>query len=310
MILKHVNWVDVKKGTINRAERITIDNGRIKSIGSGEQTESNKGIDLKYKWLLSGLIDLHVHVAEEPELGLAKRFRFDEPERKSIVRMKRNLKTALMAGVTTLRDVGSYDARGLLAKKLVENEKIIGPRIYTCGHSLTPYRGHWFERSREVEDNPKSIRKAVEGEINSGADFIKIMIEIPVFFSKSTILEAVKTTHKYHKKISAHAAYPKSIKLAIEAGVDTLEHTGNIPKVLLNRAIRQGITIIPTYYIAHESVNNPLEAFLFDTDASIPGTKQDAYQLVVKWLNILDKGLPKLFKSPISTIFLKFSSRI
>lgn len=300
MILKNVNLVNVENGQVERTENIFIEDGIIKGINIDGLVEKSEAIDINFKYVLPGLIDLHVHVAEEPETEQAKTFNFDEPEENSIKRLQRNLRRALFAGVTGLRDVGSFSGRGLLAKKLVQNGKIIGPRIFTCGHALTPLKGHWFERSREVADNPELMKTAVEEEIKNGADFIKIMIEIPVFFSQVTIKAAVDTAHNFNKKIAAHAAYLKSIRLAIEAGVDSLEHTGAIPSLLLKKAIKQKTVIVPTFYGARVSVEEPEKALLYDTDSSIPGNEQEVYRLFVKWLEILKGGLPKLFKSGIS----------
>lgn len=299
MILSNANLIDVVSGKIVPLSQIVTNGDRIVSIGKNKTRVSTGTIDLNGKFVSPGLIDLHVHVAEEPETDRAKKFHFDESEPKSIARMKRNLKKALLAGVTTLRDVGSFAGRGLLAKRLVEQGVIIGPRIFSCGHSLTPPKGHWFERSREVIDNPKAIRSAIEEEIQNGADFIKIMIEKPVFFSESTVQTAVATTHRLGKKISAHTAFPKSINLAIQCGVDTLEHSGTVPSRLINKILKNNTTVIPTYYSAYISVKDPIGSLLYDTDASITGTQEEIMKIFKDWLNLLRAGLPKLFKTQI-----------
>jgi imidazolonepropionase-like amidohydrolase len=188
--------------------------------------------------VLPGLIDGHVHITWDKTLytayssrDYAARLRMRDPERQ-LVRAAQYAQTALAAGVTTLRDCGADDFTVLALRDAIASGQLLGPRILACGRPITTTAGHIY--SDWGVDTADEIRKAIRLLAGRGVDFIKLIVSggtttpgTNITRSQYTLEEvraAVEDAHRLGFQAVSHAISTASIRLAAEAGVDTIEH--------------------------------------------------------------------------------------
>ena len=188
--------------------------------------------------LLPGLIDGHVHITWDKTLYTAysskdysTRLLLRDPERQ-LVRAAQYAQMALAAGVTTLRDCGADDFTVLALRDAIAASQLLGPRILACGRPITTTAGHIY--SDWGVDTADEIRKAIRSLAGRGVDFIKLIVSggtttpgTNITRSQYTLEElrvAVEDAHRLGLPIGGHAISTDSIRLAAEAGIDTIEH--------------------------------------------------------------------------------------
>ncbi|MDZ4728618.1 MAG: amidohydrolase family protein [Xanthomonadales bacterium] len=230
-------------GKISRNAVITISGDKIVSIGDSD-TEIPAGaevIDLSDSYVLPGLMDMHTHVTGHLDTYYFANY-FQSPHRTMIGGVV-NAEETLLAGFTTIRNVGAADYQDIALRDSINAGEIPGPRIAASGPSLGITGGHcdnnslnheFAEKSDGVADGPWEVRKKVRTNVKYGADLIKFCATGGVF-SKGTIpgqtqytfeeMQAlVEEAHTHGRKVAAHAHGTDGIKKAINAGVDSVEH--------------------------------------------------------------------------------------
>jgi len=188
--------------------------------------------------LLPGLIDGHVHLAWDKSLytayssrDYAARLRLRDPERQ-LIRAGHFAQTALVAGVTTLRDCGADDFSILALRDVIAAGQFIGPRILAGGRPLTTTAGHIY--SDWGVDCAEEIKRAVRHVASQGVDFVKLIVSggtttpgtniTRAQYSLEEVRTAVADAHRLGLPVVVHAISTDSIRLSAEAGVDTIEH--------------------------------------------------------------------------------------
>lgn len=206
---------------------VLTDNGKIVAIQQ-DLPEQGQVIDLGEAFLVPGMIDAHTHLcfdaSIDPVSALANR-----TDDEALLQMAAAARSALKAGITTVRDLGD---RGYLAIRL-RNEFADLPTILAAGPPITSLKGHCWFLGGETE-GVEGIRSAVRERAERGADVIKVMStggEItPGTFShiaQFTLAElhaAAEEAHQAGLPITAHAHGAAGIKMALEAGFDSIEH--------------------------------------------------------------------------------------
>ena len=233
---------------------LTIRDGRIESIEKGytdpdSMSLSNDDVlsfyDLKTFTVLPGLIDSHVHLTMEgnPAQRL-QRVELSKADR--AVWAAGNAKKTLLAGFTTVRDVGSPGEAIFAVRDGVRRGHIDGPRIFASGPAISVTGGHGdgtqgytndvadVLHSSGVCDGVAECRKAVREQVRQGADHIKIMATAGVLSNTAAGLEQqffedelnsiVEAAHSMGRKVTAHAHGVNGINAALSAGVDSIEH--------------------------------------------------------------------------------------
>ena len=137
-----------------------------------EQRE-HEVIDVTGKTVLPGLLNVHEHLELRRALG-AWQEKIAQPTSWAMMRAVRNALLCLQEGVTTIRDLGSRRGLNIGLKRGIEEGMIIGPRMVTCGQSISMTGGHGWEVSVEV-DSPAEARKAAREQLKAGADLIKAL---------------------------------------------------------------------------------------------------------------------------------------
>lgn len=223
---------------------IFINNGVIEDIREGD-TAGYLEIDLNGQYVLPGLINLHVHI---PSTGKPKKKPSDPKKLVALVKTnaltrkvgyalcKNYLMPELWSGVTTLRTVGGlldYDAR--LRDEIAEG-KISGPRIVASNMAISVPGGHMAGSLAYEAHSPEEAAVLVRRIAETKPDLIKLMItggvldaqkrgepgelKMPPEYVKAACDEA----HKQGLKVAAHVESPEGVQVALENGVDTIEH--------------------------------------------------------------------------------------
>ncbi len=232
--------------------------------------------------LLPGLIDGHVHLTWDKGLyfadsaeDYAARLRLRDPERQ-LVRAGHFAQTALAAGVTTLRDCGADDFSVLALRDMINAGQFVGPRILASGRPITTTGGHIY--SDWGVDDAGEIQEAVRSLAARGVDFIKLIVSGGTTtpgtnitgsqYTQEEVWVAVEEAHRLGFAVAAHAIATHSIRLAAEAGVDTIEHCswiGSDPKTtvtdkaavekMVKNGVRVDHAIIPRPYLFPDEGN-------------------------------------------------------
>ncbi|MFC4346353.1 amidohydrolase family protein [Kordiimonas lipolytica] len=236
--------IDVADGKRIEKPALIIREDRIVAIGSQGRLpvpDDARVINLDGQTLLPGFMDMHVHLTGDPETPFYESMGYSIP-RQTVVAV-RNARATLMAGFTTVRDVGADGYSVIGVRDGIHAGDIIGPRIYAVGHALGITGGHCDNNflapemqatSGGVADGPWAAREKVRENIKYGATAIKFCATGGVFskgtkvgvqqYSLEEMKAIVEEAHRRGVTVAAHAHGTDGIKAAIVAGVDSVEH--------------------------------------------------------------------------------------
>ena len=237
--------VDVDAGSVLDDVYIVIDGDRVAAV------QKTAPADLRIEdWsrytVLPGLIDCHTHLIGDIESSSVTAPLTSSQARDVLMGVK-NARATLMAGFTTVRDVGTYRAfTDVALRNAINDGTVIGPRMAVAGAYITVSGGGGevtglapdvvvpAEFRRGVANNESEIRQRVREILGGGADFIKIIATGAVLtngtnpgaaeYSEAEIHAAVDEAAKYGTYVAAHAHGAEGIKNAIRAGVRSIEH--------------------------------------------------------------------------------------
>lgn len=216
-------------------------------------------IDLDGKFLMPGLIDVHTHLGEQPSLIEVEG---EEPLLPAVHGhlVAATAQRALAMGITTVRDVGARGDVVFEVRQAMRHGAFLGPRMLISGRivSATSPGGHHFAGMYREADGPDEMRKAAREQIRRGSDFVKIMmtgarsVELenpgPSQVTFEEVEALVSEVHRLGYRVAAHCEGLEGTILAIEAGVDTIEHGFylNERPDLLEQMATNGQTLVPT----------------------------------------------------------------
>ena len=261
---------DSKKGVLMSESTIIVENEKIIEIKKGFLTPeipTDKIIDLKSKYVLPGLIDMHVHLEGETD---PKRYlkKYTENEADRAYSSVKYAKRTLLAGFTTVRDLGGTGVNVSL-RNAINSGDVIGPRIYTSEKSLGTTGGHADPTngsSRKLMGNPgpkegvvnsvDDAKKAVRQRYKNGADCIKITATGGVLsvaksgqnpqFTFEEIKAVVETANDYGMHVAAHAHGDEGMYRAVLAGVKTIEHGTLMSERTMDLMKKKNSFLVPT----------------------------------------------------------------
>jgi imidazolonepropionase-like amidohydrolase len=250
---------------------IIISDNIISSIEDGFIEPKNQNIelyDLKTKVIIPGLIDFHVHM--ESESGGKEKYinRFQDSKVDVAFKSTVVAKKTLLAGFTTVRDVGGSGVN-IALRNAINRGLVVGPRIFTSGKTIATTGGHGDPTNgyrQDLFDDPgpqdgvvnsiSDARKAVRYRYKNGADLIKITATGGVMsmakngqnpqFTEEVMKAIVSTANDYGMHVAAHAHGDEGMFRAVKAGVKTIEH-GSIMKERTMKLMKEkNAYLVPT----------------------------------------------------------------
>jgi imidazolonepropionase-like amidohydrolase len=241
--------LDVRAGHMLSDQMVVFDDsGAITAVGPAASTKLPAGvsaIDLSSATCLPGLIDVHTHITADPTGNGYQALAISVP-REAVTGVK-NARITLHSGFTTVRNVGATGYTDVAVRDGINDGEIEGPRMLVSGPPLSITGGHcdnnllpfeYHNKAEGVADGPWAAREKVREVIKYGADVIKVCASGGVLskgdqpgtpqYSFEELQAIATEAHKLGRKVAAHAHGTQSIKDAINAGIDSIEHSSLI----------------------------------------------------------------------------------
>lgn len=303
--IKAGSLFDSRSGRVTRDAVITVEDDRIIAVG-GSRTVIPEGasiIDLSSSFVLPGLMDMHTHVVGNLDNYFFAGY-FQSPHRATIGGVV-NAEKTLMAGFTTIRNVGASDYADVALRNAIDAGEIPGPRMAVSGPALGITGGHcdnnslnasFEERGDGVADGPWAVRAQVRKNVKYGADLTKFCATGGVF-SKGTkvgmtqyTLEEMRAivdeSHMHDRKVAAHAHGNEGIKRAIVAGVDSIEHASFLDEEAVQMGIDRGtyfaLDIYNTEYTLEQGAANGVPEENINKEREVGTRQRQSFTLAVE----------------------------
>src|SRR5579862_2679931 len=253
----------------HRDGAVLVDGTRITAVSHADAvselpTPSGAVRELRFAnaTILPGLIDCHAHLT----FALAGRsyedFMQDETDDMMLTRGVENSSAHLAAGVTTVRDCGARNNVGQRLRDMAPKDGLDAPRILVCGAPITRTRGHFWFCNGEA-DGREAVRRRARTLLDENVDFLKVMASgggtagtdsSRAAFGVEEISAAVEEAHRVGKRVVAHCLAAESVDVALDAGVDSIEHinfihpdgTRRMSDAVARRIVDQGVVVTPT----------------------------------------------------------------
>ncbi|MBS0204895.1 MAG: amidohydrolase family protein [Planctomycetes bacterium] len=249
---------------------IVIDEGRITAIAKGYQVPGNGDtlIALTEHTVMPGLMDMHTHLqSQHSKDTYTERFFMEQAD--YALRSTVYARVTLLAGFTTVRDLGDNGVNSVALRKAIDQGWVPGPRIFTAGKSLATTGGHADptnslrgEYRRDagplegVINGVDDARKAVRQRYKDGADLIKLTATGGILslaangqnpqFTYDELKAIVETARDYGMTVAVHAHGTEGIKRAVLAGVDSIEHGTFMTDETMELMKERGTYWVPT----------------------------------------------------------------
>lgn len=262
-----------------------------KIVPEGTDITCYEVIDLENQYIMPGLINLHVHL---PASGKPKKKQPDSAKlvkvmtsnglmRKILQNMCEGFaKTELLSGVTTIRTVGGVENYDSIIRDRVKAGDIVGPRILSADMAVSVLGGHMAGSLAYIATSEEEARSFVKKIIEGKPDIIKLMITGGVLDAKvkgepgelkmppEYVKAACEEAHKIGLKVAAHVESPEGVKVALENGVDTIEHGAKPDEEMIalfkEKGACQVVTLSPAlpYALFDRSISHATELEQFN----------------------------------------------
>ena len=241
---------------------ILVEGERIAAIGAAGSVEIPDGagqIDAGGAWLIPGLMNMHVHLGLILP-GKMKAELQNESEAALALRMAANARESLQAGVTTIRLTGDTAHADLALMRAINKGQADGPRIFSSGEALTITAGHGSKKDGKNYDGPDQLVKAARTQISAGAKWIKILISggiataggdlDAVLMTPGEISAVIDAAHRFGVKVTAHSGSPTATSIAVDYGLDCVEHGYFLDRPTLKKMKENGTWLVPTIVVS------------------------------------------------------------
>jgi imidazolonepropionase-like amidohydrolase len=305
-VIKAGRLIDVTAGKVLTDQVIVIAGDRIREVGAAGSVAVPAGatvIDLSAKTVLPGLIDTHTHITGDPTTPPYHGYGLSVP--RMALKGAANARTTLLAGVTTIRDVGATGYSDVALRDAINDGDVPGPRMLVSGPALGITGGHCddnllapeFQHEAEgVANGADAVRTAVRRNVKYGVDVIKYCGTGGVFSKGDTpggqqytveeVTALIDEAHMHSRRVAVHAHGASGIKVAIRAGVDTVEHASLIDDEGIALAKKNGtflsMDIYNTDYTQSEGPKRGELAEFLRKDHEIGETQRENFRKAVK----------------------------
>lgn len=283
----HAGWLLAVPGEAPLTQQSILVRGeRIEAVEAGFVTPDGATIiDLSDDYVMPGFIDSHVHL--QSELGPGRRFNgFTHSSSDFAFDGAVNARTTLLAGFTTVQDVGGDFEASLALRDAINDGDVAGPRLRIAGSSVTPTGGHGDVNGFNLDvlhmfasetacNGPAQCREAVRTLVRGGADVIKITATGGVLsdtaagverqFFDDELASIIQAAHMMGRRVTAHAHGVTGINAFLEAGGDSIEHGTYLDAQSIRLMRRNNAVLVPTV-LAGVTVAELAETADFMTD--------------------------------------------
>ncbi len=296
---------DSATGKVTHDAVIAVEGEKITAVGGSDTTipAGANVIDLSGAFVMPGLMDMHTHVVGNLDKYFFAGY-FQSPHRATIGGVV-NAEKTLMAGFTTIRNVGARDYADVALRNAINAGEIPGPRMAVSGPGLGITGGHcdrnslnasFAERADGVADGPWAVREQVRKNVKYGADLTKFCATGGVF-SKGTkvgmtqytleeMQAIVDESHTHGRKVAAHAHGNDGIKRAILAGVDSIEHASFLDEEAIRMGIERGtyfaLDIYNTEYTLERGRENGVPQENIDKEREVGERQRQSFTMAVR----------------------------
>lgn len=308
---------DSRSGKVKTEMTLIVEGEKIKAVEKGYLSPREEAviIDLKDKTVYPGFIDMHVHIEGEsnPKKYL-DRYQLNEADVAFDATV--HAKRTLMAGFTTVRDLGGSGVNIALRNAIAAN-KVVGPRIFTAGKTLSSTGGHGDPTNGNrasiqgdpgpkegVVNSPADARKAVRQRYKNGADWIKITATGGVLsvaksgenpqFTQEEIQAITSTARDYGMQVAAHAHGDEGMYRAVKNGVKTIEHGTLISPRTMELMKEKQAYLVPTIS-AGKFVAEKASIPGYYPAVIVPKAKKIGAQIQATFAKAYKKGVPIAF---------------
>jgi imidazolonepropionase-like amidohydrolase len=311
-----------RPGNIPRgASTIVVRGGKIEAVRDGfvgaEAFPGARVIDLRQHFVLPGLIDSHVHLDSDRagDAGLVEAV--TSTDAYFAYEAALNARKTLLAGFTTVRNLGNAGGVTLALRDAVAAGKVPGPRILDAGESISTTSGHADSSlglnpliaehvpTRNLCDGVEACRRAVRLQIGRGVDVIKIMttggvnsrigagVGKQIFDDEAQAL--IETAHLYGKKVAVHAHGADGVNVALKYGANSIEHGTLLDDESVKLFLKSGAYYVPTL----STINGYKERIAADPNAYPPDVRAK-----IDWrISITGQALEKAYARGVKIAF-------
>ena len=303
--IKAGRMFDAEKGIFLENQTIILKNNIIAQVGKNLPIPKDAEIiDLSKFTLLPGFIDCHTHIVSQPENYMEDLFRKSSID--IAISAHISAKRTLDAGFTTVRDVGAYDYVDIALRNAINSGKVLGPRMFVSGPFIGATGSHGditgfspnisFKGINVIADGEDEIKKLVRTNIKYGADLIKFGATAGVLteeetvggpqYSQEEMNTLVAEAKMWGKKVAAHAHGAEGIKMAVKAGVNSIEHGSFLDDEGIKLMKEKGTYLVADIYnddyILSEYSKMGYPQKIIDKEKLVGRTQRENFQKAVK----------------------------
>ncbi|HUG06107.1 MAG TPA: amidohydrolase family protein [Candidatus Limnocylindria bacterium] len=248
---------------------IVIEDGEIAWVGKRSRTpKTPKGVRSRTlaaggTFALPGLVNCHAHLTFDGSADFDAEAR--QSEAAATLKAFRNARVTVRSGVTTVRDLGSNGSMVVELARQIERGALEGPRIIASARGITITGGHGMEVGR-VADGADAVRAATREQVALGAAVIKLFSTGGVLgegagpelaaYSPEETRAAIEEAHRAGIRITTHAHGAEGMRIAAEAGIDSIEHATLLDQRTIRVLKEKNVALVPTFSALRRIIEN------------------------------------------------------